>query len=205
MLLEIYRCWSTGAHNSRDFVGIPECVTLDVRRDMSLPLPILTSRLIIRRPVQADMGAWVCVYQDSDVQRFLDGTLIRSAEEWWRGLEAISDAVTQPLSVISASTRQLIGQAGYLDSEPKGQCLEINCQLMRREWGHGYAQEICKALICVAFKKLGASRIVGYVHPENSASIGLMRKLGFRKSGLHVAPGKWQDGHIVYDIKRQSV
>ncbi|MGZ3775488.1 MAG: GNAT family N-acetyltransferase [Pseudobdellovibrionaceae bacterium] len=51
-------------------------------------------------------------------------------------------------------------------------------------WGHGYAQEACKAALDIAFKKLRLHRIEAGIAPTNKRSIKTAKAIGLRKEGL---------------------
>jgi ribosomal-protein-alanine N-acetyltransferase len=66
---------------------------------------------------------------------------------------------------------------------------ELTYALGRDYWGQGYATEMSKAIVVYGFEKLGIGRIIQGVRAENTRSVKLMRRLGFRiEKGLH--PGQ---------------
>ena len=50
----------------------------------------------------------------------------------------------------------------------------------------GYAYEACAALMEWAHREHGVTRFVVSISPDNAPSLGLARKLGFRRVGAHV-------------------
>lgn len=65
------------------------------------------------------------------------------------------------------------------------------------EWTQGIATDAARTLTDFGFRKLGIHRISAAIGPENSASIGLVSKLGFHYEGRirgHVyTNGAWRD------------
>jgi len=60
-------------------------------------------------------------------------------------------------------------------------------------WGHGYATEAAKASVEHCLTKLGHSRVVAIIHPENQASIGVILKSGLRFERTVPWDGGWTD------------
>lgn len=71
------------------------------------------------------------------------------------------------------------------------------------QWGHGYATDAVRTLIDFAFQQLGLHRISAAIGPDNTASITVVRKLGFTEEGRirhHVhTNGAWRDS-ILYSV-----
>lgn len=71
-----------------------------------------------------------------------------------------------------------IGGISYSHSEN-----EVFYGIAKEYWGNGYASECGKAMLEYGFIRLGLSKIIGAVHPENTASIRVMEKIGLRRIG----------------------
>lgn len=56
--------------------------------------------------------------------------------------------------------------------------IEIGWWLARSWWGRGLATEAARAVLRDGFERVGRERIVAIAQPANTASIGIMRKLG---------------------------
>jgi len=110
-------------------------------------------------PSQPDLGR---------VQRLINFQLDHWQEHgfgWW----AIQDK----------RTSAFIGWSG-LQYLPDTDEVEIAYLLDRDYWGRGLATEAARSGIVFGFEKTGQEEIVGIVHPENGASIGVLEKLGMR-------------------------
>jgi len=67
--------------------------------------------------------------------------------------------------------------------------VELTYALGRAYWGQGYAAEAGRALLRHGFTRLGVNRIVNSVSSRNTASIALIRRLGFTlQPNLHPKP-----------------
>lgn len=67
---------------------------------------------------------------------------------------------------------------------------EIGYILRRDHWGRGIAREAVTAVIDHGFDGLGLRRIYADTDPENEASIGLLKSLGFTLEGR--LRGEWE-------------
>lgn len=71
--------------------------------------------------------------------------------------------------------------------------------------GNGYATEALRAMVNFIFLGLNKHRVVASVDPRNTASIGLIERLGFRKEAHHKESyylrGEWVDD-IIYALLR---
>lgn len=84
---------------------------------------------------------------------------------------------------------------GHLSGEPLGFCglkranqkgapigdFEIGWRLREDAWGHGYAREAAVAAMRAGFEQFGAPHMIALTVEGNSASWGLMRRLGMRR------------------------
>ena len=61
---------------------------------------------------------------------------------------------------------------------------ELGWALVRRFWGHGLAEESCRAVLRHAYETLGWSHLISLIHPDNDRSIRLAERLGARLSGF---------------------
>ncbi len=78
------------------------------------------------------------------------------------------------LAVTLSDSGRLIGQAGLqlyvLPWKPYATAeVELYYKLGRSFWGHGYAEEACRALGRFAFEKMNLLRLVTITHPDNLA------------------------------------
>ena len=77
----------------------------------------------------------------------------------------------------------LIGFCGLqplLETDMETEEIEIGWWLARAWWGRGLATEAARVALRDGFERAGLQRIVAIAQPANTASIGIMRKLGMR-------------------------
>ena len=67
-------------------------------------------------------------------------------------------------------------------------------------WGHGYATEAARAMLTFGFATLRLGRITATCRPENTASAGVLRKLGMQQVGHRkndrLIRGTWLDSLV---------
>jgi RimJ/RimL family protein N-acetyltransferase len=73
----------------------------------------------------------------------------------------------------------LIGFCG-LQPLPESEETEIGWWLARDWWGRGLATEAARVALRDGFERVGLERILAIAQPANTASIGVMQKLGMR-------------------------
>src|SRR6185503_1192565 len=79
------------------------------------------------------------------------------------------------------TTGALVGRGGLALADVDGAArLEVGWALPRDRWGYGYATEIGRAGLAVAFDELGADEVVAFTEPQNTRSRAVMRRLGMR-------------------------
>ncbi|AGZ42863.1 GNAT family N-acetyltransferase [Actinoplanes friuliensis] len=77
-------------------------------------------------------------------------------------------------------TDEVVGRGGlsrkHLDGDEH---LELGWALHQRFWGHGYAAEIGRAGLRMAFDELDADEVVSFTETRNKRSRAVMERLGF--------------------------
>jgi [ribosomal protein S5]-alanine N-acetyltransferase len=85
------------------------------------------------------------------------------------------------LAVVLADGHLIGGCLALLDAE--GHAAEVGYSFHPDFWGQGYASEAVQCLLQFLWLDLGLHRISAYCRPENSASIALLQRAGFRLEG----------------------
>lgn len=97
-------------------------------------------------------------------------------------------------------TGEFIGTCGIepfnLDGQPE---VELGYRLCLKFWGKGFASEAAAAMLGHGFGDLKLARIMAFVLPQNTASVRILEKLGFRylRDFLHA-----DLTHRLYDFHR---
>ena len=140
---------------------------------------LITERLILRPPVQADLDGWAAALADEEAQRYLGGAQPR--EVAWRKMAEMTGSWALMgygmFSVILKDTGGWIGRIGPW--RPEGwPGSEVGWGLARQAWGRGYALEAATASMDWAFDHLGWSDVIHTIDPQNATSIVLAHRLG---------------------------
>lgn len=139
-----------------------------------------TTRLVLRRHVEADFDSWAAFDADPEATRFFGGPTSRAAS--WQmlataaGMWALRDCGL--FSVFKRGSGRWIGRVGPW--KPEGGTAEIGWAILPSAWRKGYAHESACAAIDWVIDRGGWTQIDHCIDAENVASIRLAEKLGAR-------------------------
>jgi RimJ/RimL family protein N-acetyltransferase len=157
-----------------------------------------TERLLLRPPSATDRVAWTALLADANAARFIGG--VQGPHGAWRNLAMMIGAWELDgfgmFSVIEKATGRWMGRIGPW--RPEGwPGPEIGWALDPAYWGRGYATEAARASMDWARAALGWSRVVHLIHPENSPSRALARRLGSVQLGGYDTKFVQPDGALL--------
>lgn len=145
-----------------------------------------TERLILRDWREADWPEFFRVTNTPDVMRWLGGV----ADEGGRAaLRALIEAYRADhghtfWAVERKDDGALLGFCGLKRSNqpggPQGM-MEVGWRLRADAWGRGYAKEAAAASLDLAFDRFGADEVIALTVQGNTASWGLMLRLGMER------------------------
>ena len=146
-----------------------------------------TERLTIRSFTPSDVDSYHRIVGDPDVMAHLGGVLNRDAAQRYieRAIETERSHGFARYAVLSSDDGALIGMCGYA---PVRNYIDLGYRFAKRVWGEGLATEAASAVVTVGFEKFGFDEIVGLSHPDNTASINVLLKLGFSYQRDEVTP-----------------
>ena len=150
---------------------------------------ITTDRLILRPPGFEDFEAYADYVSDPEAMEMIGGAQVRSVA--WRSFMAYAGAwATTGVSMFWVFEREgedgeegrFIGRIGPWS--PEGwPGTEVGWGLRVDAQGHGYATEAAEACMDWAFEELGWTDVIHTIHPENTASQAVAKKLGSTNRG----------------------
>jgi RimJ/RimL family protein N-acetyltransferase len=153
-------------------------------------VPVLeTERLLLRAHRIADFDASAAMWGDPVVTRYIGGKPSTREDVWGRMLRY---AGHWPLmgygywAIEDKSFGRFIGEAGFADfkrdiTPSLGDDPEIGWALTPAAHGKGYATEIVTALVEWGDANLSLKRTVCLIHPDNSPSIYVAKKCGYKE------------------------
>ncbi len=182
------------SNRGQDFSEFPYAVeepeTLDAayaervyRRLKGLPWNILeTDRCVIRETTPEDVDIFYKIYSNPEITKYMEGLYSDVEQEKQYVREYIERVYAfyefGVWTVLEKESGEIIGRAGFsyrqgYDDPEIGYIIGVPWQR------HGYAQEVCRAILEYGWRELGFERVQALVETENEPSLTLCDKLGF--------------------------
>jgi ribosomal-protein-alanine N-acetyltransferase len=147
-----------------------------------------TRRLFLRQLTLGDIEFVFRHFSDSMVTRYLfdEEPLARreQAQELIRFYMNPTGKTYNRWAIVLRSENALVGTCGYHKWDKRHRRAEIGYDLGPRSWGQGIMSEALAEVFRYGFEQMGLNRIDALVYPQNTRSVRLLAKLGFRKEGL---------------------
>lgn len=149
--------------------------------------PVLkTERLLLRQVSPEDAGGLFMCYSDPEVMKYMAAPLDNKdaiagiLEDYTEGFE---DGYNLIWSIVIKETGVFAGTAGFEEFSFLDGKADIGFTLLRSHQGMGYMREALLEIIDYGFQHLKINRIQTTVVPENTSSVNLLARLGFKKEG----------------------
>ena len=148
---------------------------------------VRTSRTLIRMATPADAGFISAIENDPELKRLVGKPSGRSEAEYRAFVENSPDL--RLLIIESLATHARIGLCGLLTGELSADC-EVRVILLKEYWDDGIGAEVLTRLKALAANEYPHKNLTAKIHPENTASLALARRLGLVERGK-VTRGKY--------------
>ena len=140
-----------------------------------------TDRLLLRYQRHSDIMALVDIWADTEVTKYIGQP--RERDFLLNEFEKTANNPTLEKFdlwvVIEKESGNIVGHCGFIDKHIEGKIeIDLTYIFSSAAWGNGYASEIASALKNYAFEKLGVTRLIALIHPDNSASANVAKKIG---------------------------
>jgi RimJ/RimL family protein N-acetyltransferase len=173
-------------------------------------LVLQTPRLTMRPWRLEDRGAFYSINSEPSVQRFLSPlTRVASDEMLTRIERHFAEHGWGFWALEERESRELIGMCGIAHVSLKGPLasdVELSWRISTGRQGRGLAREAAEASVWFGLNVLKLPRLVAWTVPANTASWGLMRRLGMREIGGFDHPslpdGHRLKQHVLYEVTR---
>ncbi len=152
-------------------------------RYLRLPWKIAeTKRCVIRETTEEDLDALYEIYSEPSITRYTEG-LYEDRKEELDYTRAYIDEMYRFYefgiwSVLDRESRKLIGRAGFSTrkSFPEPELGYVIAVPYQRQ---GIATEVCRKLLSYAVEYLNFTSINAFTRADNTASVSLLKRLGF--------------------------
>jgi RimJ/RimL family protein N-acetyltransferase len=176
-------------------------------------LILRTERLLLRQWRESDFVPFQAMNADRQVRRYF--STLQTAEQSDASARRIRQMIAEHgygfWAVEIPGVTEFAGFTGISAPGfpvPFPDCVEIGWRLAVAYWGKGYATEAARASLAYGFDALGFGDIVACTVPSNTASRGVMEKLGMTHAPEHdfdhpaVEPRHPLRPHVLYHIRR---
>jgi RimJ/RimL family protein N-acetyltransferase len=154
-------------------------------------IPVVTTdRLRLRAPTEQHFEAYVAMWSDPAVVRFIGGRPFSQEETWARLLKYIGHWALKGFGfwmVEELSTNSLVGEIGFAEHKRKIMpslegIPEMGWAFAAEYHGRGYATEAMRAALEWADAHLYAAETACIINPENTPSVRLAEANGYVRS-----------------------
>jgi ribosomal-protein-alanine N-acetyltransferase len=148
---------------------------------------IKTSRLLLQKESLQDFKRFYSMSIDPEVMQYIgDGSIYHwtkqvALEKYKEALSGQDDNRPGNLAVYRKDRDLYIGWCGVCYSKFLDH-IELGYRYCSDSWRKGYATEAALAILTTIYKKTDIDNILACTHPENTASIRVLEKLGFNYS-----------------------
>ncbi|MCM3153987.1 GNAT family protein [Priestia megaterium] len=146
-----------------------------------------TKRLILRKIVEDDAGEILECFSDEEVLRYYGQKPLESINQVMEIIKNFSKGYEEKQlikwGIQLKGKEKLIGTIGFQEWSPGHKKANVSYALFPEYWNKGYATEAVHEAISYGFNELQYNRIGAIVFTQNSGSIALLSKLGFKKEG----------------------
>ena len=152
--------------------------------------PVLnTPRLVLRQIRPEDAPAVFRLFSDAEVTRYYDLDTFTTPAQADELVERFQQRFDHQVGIrwglaLNEMPKKLVGTCGYnIWVEPARRGL-MGYDLARAHWRCGLMSEALAAILEFGFAHMNLNRVEALTFPQNTASIRLLAKLGFRAEGL---------------------
>ena len=164
----------------------------------TIPIPVETPRLILRRFEAGDVEALAALAADEEFFLHSAGSETEQEEEVSRWLEQQRQIkLTTPqrkfaLAIVTRTGAKLIGYVGWIVHNEVEATIDV--ELHRNYQHQGFALEAVDALLGFCFDVLRLHRVIADCESSNTAACRLFERVGMRREGESLKARRLADG-----------
>lgn len=152
------------------------------------PIELQTRRLLLRPLRSDDAPGMYSVYSDPQTMKYWSSAPISSLEKAVQmvagDLKLQLDDTAAFWAIVLPRTGRVIGKFTLFQIDQHNRRAEIGYILNRQFWRKGYGSEVLAAMLEQIFLRFELHRLEADIDTDNTASIALLKKFGFRQEGL---------------------
>lgn len=148
---------------------------------------LVTKRLVLRRARESDLADLHDAMRRPEAMRYWSTPEHETLEETRVWLQRMLHPAHPSDDFVITLQGRVIGKAG------SWKLPEVGYLIHPDHWGKGYATEAMTAVIAHLFATHDMDRLVAEVDPRNTASLGLLAKLGFVETHREERTMQWRD------------
>ena len=171
--------------------------------------PLRTERLDLRPYDESDVEFLYEMQSDSETTRYIPyGPLTRDESRTSFDLKAQrrvlrGEGEALQLVAVLRESGEPVGEATLGWPSETHQCGEVGYLVHRDHRGRGYATEMSREMLRLAFEDFGWHRVIARLEARNTASVAVLERLGMRREAHFVSneifKGEWSD-ELVYAL-----
>lgn len=163
-----------------------------------------TDRLILRKMTLDDVGFY---FRHFNNEKIVKGSCFPGPRSLRAAKEELERYCIKPFKentgirwgILIKKKDVLIGTCGYYDWHKIVRRAEIGYDLDPAHWGRGIMTEALRAVLRYGFNKMRLNRIQAIIDSQNSRSMKLVYRLGFKKEGV-LRQRSYFDGQFRDDV-----
>ncbi len=176
---------------------------MDKMDQLFAQFPIFETRRLRFRPLtEEDADDLLLLYSDEEVFKYQGFDGFTSMESIMKFIEIVQYGYEHKQfvrwGVELKDNQKLVGMISLHHLEHWNKKTEVGYMLMRSYWNHGLMTEAVSALMDRTLNAFGFHRVEAMIHPDNLASIALIKKCGFEEEGYR-REAAWNDGLGIYE------
>lgn len=167
-----------------------------------------TQNLVLREIADADAADLLRIHGDAEHMKWFGSDPLTDIDGARRLVQTFAKWREEPTSgtrwgIQLRNTPGLIGTCGLFRWNRNWRTCVVGYEISPLHQGRGYMKEALGAAFAWGFTEMELNRVEAQVHPENRASVALLRKFGFVQEGRQREVGYWAGSH--HDLMLHSL